>query len=814
MKTSLPSRPLNPLWLVSIFLLSVSTLAFEINLTHLFSVSQFYHFAFMIVSLALLGIGMSGTIISIMPRLRSFDIEHTISICGISSAISMISAYLFINFIPFDSFSIAWDIKQVLVLALHYLILAIPFFFTGLAVGLIITIYPQNTNRIYAANLSGSGVGCVFALLSPVFFSGVGTVSLCSLIAFLSIIPLLITIIKKDPGRIFFIFLGISIIGTAFTLGDLSLRLSDRPRSIIPDIHISPYKGLSYSLQYPGAKIVYQEWNAVARVDRVESEGIRSLPGLSYTFIDPLPSESGLFINADRLTPIIENNSDLSFATFMPVSTVYPLLNNAKILIIEPKGGLDIIIAREMGSHDITVLEPNPAILNAAPEIYDHQNINIINESHRSYLRRTSDRYDLIIIALSDPYHPVRSGAYSLGEDYRYTVESIEEALNHLEQDGILFFTRWLQMPPSEFLRAFTTSISAMQSADLLPEQNLIAFRSYNTGSLLIKSTPFTSEEINNVKRSIHDLAFDIVFAPGLLPDETNRYNRLEKPFYFELFNQYLAADDQHLWLKNYEYDVSPIDDDHPFFGHYFRWLQTPQIISELGKIWQPFGGAGYYVLLLLLAVVLVITSVLILLPVVIMRNQNNLTRKLEAKIPHSRKVIHLTYFCAIGLAYLLVEIPLIQKFILYLGQPTYAITIVIFSLLVFSGVGSHFSENIPDKWALLILVILSFLYPAILTGLFKLTLGLNISLRFLISLLVLAPLGFLMGIPFPAGIQRLNQHPQSAIAWVWAVNGSSSVIASVVAAILALSFGFQWVLFAGTFCYLIAMIMLPKLSY
>ena len=298
--------------LFSLFLLSAGMLTFEINLTRLYSVSQFYHFAFMVVSIALLGFGASGTALTIFPSLILKETHKSISILSLLTSVSILSSFLFTNLVPFDSFSIAWDRMQIAVLIVHYISLASPFFFGGLAVGMLLAKNPDRAGRIYAFNLTGSAVGCISALAAPVLFGGEGTVILsCMLGVFASLLALITQPrnISKNNSRIFSRIFGlIASLILLFTIQDLGLRYFDRVPYTWFDLKISPYKSLSYALQYPGAEIRSSIWNSFSRIDIVRSDGIRSLPGLSYRYTTIPPAQDGLFVDGDdiKIMPVQE----------------------------------------------------------------------------------------------------------------------------------------------------------------------------------------------------------------------------------------------------------------------------------------------------------------------------------------------------------------------------------------------------------------------------------------------------------------------------------------------------------------------------
>jgi hypothetical protein len=367
--------------------------------------------------------------------------------------------------------------------------------------------------------------------------------------------------------------------------------------------------------------------------------------------------------------------------------------------------------------------------------------------------------------------------------------------------------TRWLQDPPSEDLRLFALVVTALEQDGANPHVQIVAFRGFNTATVLLKNSPFTSEELSSIRSFLAERAFDLSYAPNIQPDETNRYNILPESKYYQTYIRLLNANPRETFYDEYDYDVRPPTDDHPFFGHYFKWSQAPQVLAEFGRAWQPFGGAGYFVIVALLLLAVLLAIALILLPVAIWKQANQ-----NATSPFLLR--NLVYFGLLGLAFLFVEIPLLQRFILYLGQPAYAFTMVLFSILFFSGLGSQWGDHIPLRLALASLVILVLIAPVLLPRLFAWTLGLPLTIRLGLTAIFLSPIGFLMGIPFPAGIRLLKQEqlegndanegmtPRADIAWIWAVNGAVSVVSSILAALLALTFGFSWVLWLGALCY------------
>ncbi|HQE92681.1 MAG TPA: hypothetical protein PLH19_00695 [Anaerolineae bacterium] len=791
MLSSAHATPLAPGSLSGLFCLSAATLLFEITLTRLFSVAQFYHFAFMIISLAMLGTGASGTLLALFPHLGRRHPRRTCAWLALGYGIACIAAYLFINRLPFDSFSIAWDRRQALILAAQYIALSIPFFCSGAALGLLFVEHPATVGHIYATNLAGSALGCVLALVLPGWVGGEGIVWLSGVgggVAALSfILPQ-----RENAGRVAD---SLCIVAAVVLNVGGAVMLILRPPAL--ELRLSPYKSLSYALQFPGARVIWQRWNGFSRVDVVESAGIRSLPGLSYRYMQPPPPQRGLFVDGDDLNPILTLNtdalesSDLAFSGYLPTAVAYQLRPAGTALVVEPRGGLEIWVALAQGAAHITAVEANPLIVAAAGDIYQAPHVTPVLEDARSFIRRTSSRYDVISLALTTPYHPIRSGAYSLAEDYQYTVEAFRDALHVLAPGGVFVVTRWLQTPPSESLRAFALAVTAVEQTGGNPAQQIVAFRGYATMTLLVKTAPFTSEELSHIRRFAAGNAFDMVYAPDIRPEEVNRYNVLAEPLYYQTFTALLNAGDRAAWYAAYPFDVTPPTDAHPFFGHFFKGSQARQVLAEWGTTWQPFGGAGYFVLAALLILASVAAMGVILLPVLVTRR-------------HTGNVSTLMYFGLLGLGFMLVEVPLMQRFILFLGHPAYAMTTVLFALLFFSGIGSALAGRFSVRVTLGLLVGLIVAYAVGLPALFAWALALPLGGRMIVTVAALAPGGVLMGMPFPQGLRRLGELPTRAttLPWAWGVNGALSVVASVLAAMLALSFGFDEVLIGGALCY------------
>ncbi|MCJ7737608.1 MAG: hypothetical protein MUQ10_09905, partial [Anaerolineae bacterium] len=676
-----------------LFLLSASSLAFEIVLTRIFSVGQFYHFAFMIVSLALLGYGASGTALAIFPKIGRRNRRRTLAWLSRLFSLVVVSSYLFTQYVPFDSFRIALEWRQAVVLSLHYLALALPFFCSGLATALVLAADPQRAGRTYAVNLVGSGVGCLLAVAFPALVGAQGVVLLVAAMGTVAAAAFSSTASRPQRARVW--------AGHALTAIVIVLCALAQPGFL--EIRLSPYKSLSYVLLYPDAEVEYQRWNGFSRVDVVRSEAIRNLPGRGFLCADLPPPQMGLTVDGDDLSPISHLDPGFENAEFtncLLTALPYRLRPAAETLVLEPRGGFDVLVALAEGARHVTAIEANPLIVEAveaqgswAGDLYHDSRVTPIIEDSRSYVRRTQDQYDVVVLSLTSPQRPVTSGAYSLSEDHRYTAEAFDEYLARLNDGGLLVVTRWLQMPPSESIRAFALAVEALERAGGDPRVSIVALRSYQQMLIVVKRGTYDLGELEAVREFANSRAFDLVYIPGISAEDTNRFNVLQEPIYHRVCSEIVHTTDRGGWYDTYDFDVRPPSDDRPFFDHFFTWRQAPDMLMMAGTTWQPFGGAGYLVVLALLALAIIAAGGSILLPLAV-RRRHDIGRPAGLGA-------YLMYFALLGLAFLLVEIPLFQQFILLLGQPAYAMATVLFALLIFSGIGSLISTRVPIGFAL-----------------------------------------------------------------------------------------------------------------
>ncbi|MDH3370951.1 MAG: SAM-dependent methyltransferase, partial [Gammaproteobacteria bacterium] len=461
--------------------------------------------------------------------------------------------------------------------------------------------------------------------------------------------------------------------------------------------------------------------------------------------------------------------------------------------------------------------ELNPQIIDLVREkykdfaggLYTAANVDVHIAEARGFVSGSAERYDLIQIALLDSFGASSAGLYSLSENYLYTVQALQEYLARLSPGGMLAISRWIKLPPRDTLKLFATAVEALRQSGIDESGNrLVLIRGWQTSTLLVKNSPFSEKEILGIKKFCEARSFDTAYYPGITAAETNRYNVLAEPYFFQ-GAQVLLSDEAATYLQNYKFNLQPASDDQPYFFHFFKWGALNEILALRGQGGMPLLEWGYLILIATLIQALIASVVLILLPLLLSRR---LLNKKTKNISHSRIS---GYFIALGLAFLFIEIAFIQKFILFLHHPLYATAMVLASFLLFAGLGSAWSQRYANpqsdkngvKGAVTGIISVGLLYLLALGPLFSMLNWLPIFMKVIISVLLIAPLAFCMGMPFPLGMARLGKAAPAFIPWVWGVNGCASVLSAVIATILAIHFGFTVVVISALMLYGMAML-------
>jgi hypothetical protein len=765
---------------------AAGSLAFEISLTRIFAVQQFHSFAFLVVSLAVMGTAASGMALSLRP------IPPSLARLAFAGALSMGLCYGVVNYVSFDSYVILWDPRQLAALILYLFTASLPFFFVGWATGACLAEAGERAYLPYAANLVGAGSGCIVALGAHTIhgpISGLGTAAGLALLGAAAFSV-------KRKGAILFALAAIA-----------AVVLGLRPPAAL-NLRLSPYKPLSAALLSPGAVRTMTLYGSSERLDVIESGSIHVYPGLSLnTSVSP-PAQIALFMDGDGPVPITglatDSASAEDLARHMPGGLAYELRPQAVALIVDPGAGQEAQVALALGAQNVTIALDEPLVATVlqgkykafSRDFFEDARVSVLRRSARAALR-TGGGFDVIDFALSDPFRPITAGAYTLSENYSLTVEAMADAFSRLNADGLLIVTRWLGTPPSEETKLFNILRTAIVGKGIeQPRDHVLAYRGMRTATVVASPRAFTAEELAAVRRYLEANGFDPIVLPDLEPSELNRFNRLPEDSYNSLFEALLS--DPRSIEASYAYDIRPAVDDRPYFFHFFRWRQIPGILQTLGSAWEPFGGSGYLVLIILLAVMILFSLPLAVAPRLVG------TRGVVLDWPQASV---LTYFAALGAGYLLVEIPLIQQMTLLVDRPSIALAVVLFTLLVASGLGSLASSKFdPSRagWALVI-VLLGTL--AVVPVAIHAALGWALPLRVALAVFLCAPVGFMMGMPFVAGLRALSRSGPDVVAWIWAINGAASGVSGVLAAMIGLTWGLREALAAGLLAYIIAML-------
>jgi hypothetical protein len=543
---------------------------------------------------------------------------------------------------------------------------------------------------------------------------------------------------------------------------------------------------------------VFVKWNSFSRIAVAPEFPSRRMA----IFIDADASTGIPHINFDRMTEDDRRNLLLQGPGFP-----YALRPAAKSLIIGPGGGYDVARALASRSKDITGVEINPIIADRimrgeprlralSRNIYFRPELRIFVEDGRSFVSRSKEKYDVLQATLVDTWASTAAGAFALSENNLYTVEAFVDYLTHLTDSGILAFTRWGFQPPRESLRLVTLGVEALRRLGetdfarhfIVVRENVQLIDTWGaTDTVLISRKPFAQEDLERARGIVAQSGMEMVYLPGGGQDNA--------------FARYLQSNDREAFLKDYLYDVSPVTDNRPFFFYTVQprdvWGYFSRARSETADYKT---NRAVPLLFGLVGISLVATILMLALPPLV------LGTRLPSE-PGLRRF--LLFFVCVGIGYILVQVALIQKFVLFLGHPTYALTVIIFAMLISSGFGSYHSKRFARRQGLLRVLV----FVAALVGILAFVVsplaaagvGWPIEVRILVTVALIAPVGFVMGMPFPTALARLELRHKPSVRWGWSINAAASVLGSVLAIFFALYFGLRETLLIGGGMYLAA---------
>lgn len=763
---SIPVLVNRRLLFAGIFLIALSGLVLEVSITRIFSAAIWYHFAFVAVSVALVGLGASGLVVQHrVNKLKGKWAEN----------LTIYSAWGIAIFIPITLFVMHALASQVIYLPLFMILFSVPFFLVGIIISAAFNAFASVAGRLYAADLIGASAGALLVVLFLVLTGGEGATLIVGLIAAIggTIFSRIAKNTKKTVVSLMFVAFAISLIFLNHATQIFAIPTDPTAQKDLP----------IYLREHPGSKIVKTEWNSFSRIDVVE--GGASGEGLvAKVFID-----GGAGTNIISWDGKTESRQELStWMQYLP----FKMMQDPKVLVIGSGGGRDVVASLVSGSKDTTSVEINPIIYETvksygdrAGNVYSHEYVRSYVDEGRSFITRSSEKYDIIYVPFVDTWASVSSGGLSVSENFLYTVEGFQQYYDHLTDRGKIVTVRWLIDAPR-----FISTYAKLLEQNGIPQDQLhrhlimVTSDSYtqdpSVTMVIFSKSPFTDEEIRYFSQSFSQYDYKPILIPGQIMREP----------YPALLNGQINLDQ---FYDTFETKVYPVRDDNPYFLSFEKPL--PNAVEIL--LYASIG----------------IVAIFLLVPFAWIRRKREEGEK-ESGTKKSEIGIAtvIPYFAALGMGFILIELALLQKLILLMGNPTMTFALLLFTILISSGSGSLLSSRIAkNNMKNLIFVIggiagLGTLYVLFLQPIIYSTIAESIEVKAAVSIAILAPIGFLMGMPLPTGMRLLKVHRPDYIPWMWAINGAFSVMGAVLAIALGIMYGSSLAMILGILIYLVAL--------
>ncbi|HEY7337863.1 MAG TPA: hypothetical protein VH639_23425 [Bryobacteraceae bacterium] len=756
---------------------TLATLILELSLTRIFSVVFYYHFAFLAISIALFGLGAGG-VFSYIVAARGGNLHLKLGSLALANGFCVVAALWFILSRAGDPGSLD--------LVLVYAASALPFFFAGTIVSTAISEAMERVDRAYFFDLAGAAAGCL--LLIPLLntFGGPNTV-------------LAAGVLYSASAAFWFNQAGAARGRASSATVALLFAILMAANGRFHFIDISAAKGH----KLPSER--FTAWNSFSRIG-ISRVDVAWESSVNWTIQIDADAGTGIAgFDWDRGLRPDERFALLHQGPGFP----YLLRPGAKALIIGPGGGYDVARALAGGSRDITAVEINPIIANTimrdkmldeTHRIYERPEVRVFVEDGRSFVRRSAEKYKVVQATLVDTWASTAAGAFALSENNLYTADAFYDYLSHLTDDGILAFTRWGLDPPRESLRLISLAKDALGRLGVTDAaRHVMAIREdtarlHGWGALdtiVVSRRPFTQEDVARARQTLSDAKMNALYLPGDAPANP--------------FGELAVTSHSAKFFARYPYDVSPVGDDRPFFFYtvqprdlwnFFRHGDKANADYKINRAVPLLFG--------LIGISIAATALIMLLP----------RWLLGARLPKQKGVfVFLWYFLCLGAGYILIQVALIQKFILLLGHPTYALTVIVFSMLVSSGLGSYFSARLIAEResrlaAILVAIFLCIGALALIAGpLVAATAAWPLPSKMALTAFSIAPAAFLMGMPFPSGLRRLEKWHAPSVRWAWSLNAAASVLGSAAAIFFAIYLGLRATLLIGGVLYLFALV-------
>lgn len=799
-----------------IFFASFCVLAYEILLMRLLSIAWWDHFAAMVISLALLGFGASGALLFLLFERMEKRLDLWLVLLSILTALSFSLSFAFSQKIGLDPLLLIWQKRAWGSMLIAYLLMGVPFLLSGAIVGIILTRAGEAAHRMYALDLLGAGCGTL--LIVPALYLGPPWALLPALGMAMLLGAAGVCLRVCGPMR------GGALLLTSAALVLFCYKLFPP----VPQMH--PTKGLPMTLAFPDGRVQAQRVGPQGVLHVVGSAAIREAPGLSLQFtLDDgsrdafIPPQKQMFLDGESLGTITRFSGelgDLRYLDYTTLSLPYHVRQPQRVLVLGAGGGADVLLALGRGAKRVTALEANRQVAELvggpfapfAGNLYSRQEVDLKIHEARQYLHANEGLHDLIQLSLLDAFGVSAGGLASAQANYLYTVEAFRLYLLRLSDSGMVSVTRWLKLPPRDSLRVVATALEALRRTPGVsdPERHLVFIRSWKTVTILVSRSPFTEEEMASVARFCDDRNFDIAYYAGMGEEGANRYDRLEEPFYFQGASA-IVGEKGRAFLGSYLFNIAPTTDDRPYFSHFFRWDRALLLFRHLRTEWFPFLELGYVLLIATWIQAVAASGIFIVLPLLLSRRSAARPQRRRERPGKGKGTAVFLYFASVGLAFMFLEMAMIQKLTLLLAHPMYAAALVLSAVLLFAGCGSLSVGSIRARWN-------GFLWAAaagILTwvgvmalwgqSLFAEAIPWPLGARLLVACGLIGPPAFFMGWPFPAGLSVTARHEPGLVPWAWGVNGCASVVGAVTGKLLCISLGFLWTMVLGGILYLVS---------
>jgi hypothetical protein len=788
--------------LAGVFLLSFSTLALEILLARIFSISQWNHLAFMVISIALFGFAASGTWLSILtggdrsPNGESGLHWLKTRLFLLAYGLSAFGGIVLLSKIPLDYYQIFSQKIQILYLLTAYLVLSLPFFFAGALTALAYMRYPEHSGRTYLVAMSGSSLGAALPVVMLPLMDEY-RLALVTAMAPLALASLS-AVSRQTKARLSTGIARLALLGAALLL---CLPQVDMGR-----IKPSAYKKLPQMLHHPNATLLSSVSGIGGRIDRLKSPQIRFAPGLSLKYRDRLPLQEALYTDGEDEIVLYRRaeKADFSFSKQSLTWAGYLLAGPVdNVLVILKNGGSAIPAAVTAGASRITVVNPNEVVIRALHEHYSWAALEAVRASPRAHLKRKGESFDIIQLENWGARLP---GTAGLTMEHEYSRQAFANYLERLNPTGILIIARRLLLPPAGSRRLWSTAYESLAHMGVAaPRKHILMLRDWGIFVLLVKKTAITPEEQDRIKAYAKQMNFDLVDYDGMAIQEANRFNQLEQPYYhltISHLKQAYAANLKSHNFKEYLLDTSPQGDARPYPQRYMKWLRIKELFRTLGSRLETLLLSGEIVVAIVFIEAFLITVVLLVLPALFLSGAR-----------HGPAHGSLFFFFGIGSGFIFAEIFFIKAFTLIFGEPVKSFAMILFGFLLFSSFGGALSRHLGRSGLPLVLwglTFISIVAAITIIPLTRLMLPLRPSFQTAAVFILLAPPGILAGIPFSLGMRHLAVNSRLR-ALGWAANGCASVLAAVAAAQIAVSWGLPAIMAMAALSYGLALLGIVK---